>query len=210
MFLVRWVYRLLAVLSLVLLGSVVALWFRSRDSVDDYCYWTGDQTHCTGFWLITSPGSFTVHIDWYTYPADHYGTFIKRGCSGRTIPYVYTNRMVATAFKPSAWFERPWRERFDTISDTGSGYWDIPGLTFRRAGFAAPTSAFALTFAILPAVVTARLIRAWRRRRRPAHLCPACRYDLRAPPAAAGPLLSRCPECGHTLRTTQPATSHVS
>lgn len=33
------------------------------------------------------------------------------------------------------------------------------------------------------------------------HECPKCRYDLRSTPEPAGPLLDRCPECGHETAT---------
>ena len=42
-----------------------------------------------------------------------------------------------------------------------------------------------------------------RRRRISAGLCPSCGYDLRATtkdPQLGGPLLPRCPECGHEAR----------
>jgi hypothetical protein len=42
-----------------------------------------------------------------------------------------------------------------------------------------------------------RRYRQHRRRKRDPQLCPHCGYDRRATAQAAGPLLPRCPECGH-------------
>jgi hypothetical protein len=65
---------------------------------------------------------------------------------------------------------------------------------YRATVLTLPHWALAVLFAAAPAIWSIRQLR--QRARRAKNRCPACGYDIRATPAADGPLLSRCPECG--------------
>ena len=173
--LLRWTFHALAAASLLLCVATAGLWVRS--------YWVADQFHrgprdrgstaeCSSsplpVFAATYRGLFFGLWVWSERPEDQHAAVGIR--TRRTIPP-----------RPSG----PGRSRTTPVAESYRGYGENTQ-TVRM-----PAWSLVSAFALLPAIVVLRQIRAVRRRRYRSRLglCPACGYDLRALP-------DRCPECG--------------
>jgi hypothetical protein len=170
----RWMFRIVAGLSLVLCLATCVLWVRSfatatefgfKKLVADSSSWNGSR--CRLYYLTSNrPGiSYTVTHAW------------SYGRMGWHIYHIeYPSRQSVNGppnvsflgFKYRAWGEPSFNDQY--LREWMIPYW-----------------ALMLVLACLPALAIRKALRS-RRRRQPG-LCPACGYDLRATPG-------RCPECG--------------
>jgi hypothetical protein len=163
----RRLFTVLSALSLVLCAATVVLWVRS--------YWRSDFVGWSGPSRVA--GSLSVQgmirVDHATYPAPWQG-WRMQSSPRSDLP----GGLSAEASHPG-----------NKIRLLGAGYREIDygdGSALRRSVYL-PHWMLAGVAALGPA---AWACVAWRRsRRRPAGLCLACGYDLRATPG-------RCPECG--------------
>jgi hypothetical protein len=169
--------RLILVSSLLLTLGVATLWVRSCRTYDHFWYSPapGLQYSCTvrGGYLLVSRSHLTNRT------TNVFSDTLDRG-PGRSYRSTPAPPQRVSPFTDDEGSPR-WVQffGFDHLHRTAArpGYGNH---TFRRIVIPLwfPTALLALP-----------LIRRLLRRRRPAHLCPACSYDIRATP-------ERCPECG--------------
>jgi hypothetical protein len=189
--LLRWTFNTLAAVSLLLCVATAGLWVRS--------YWVYERVSA----------SRLEASDRHRF---HYACFIssERGRLGGS--FWWSERPEAEPIP--RWQFRHYRRdnpfRLAAGLEFSADRFLQEGFAFNTRDWHLPDWSLVSAFALLPAIVTFRQVRAVRRRRRRARLglCPACGYDLRASPG-------RCPECGavpakHETRSTKPETNSKS
>jgi hypothetical protein len=168
----RILFNVATVLSLVLCAVTVALWVRSygsshlvicRTNAGSYSFISERGEGCAR-WIETIQRTPLEHAKWSTYRAvvidgTHY------------VPPQSTERRMG-----GFWIEQ------------GRMPHPYPGEpAYAYAALVIPYWSLVVVLMALPLSIAVRIVRRWRNRNR--GLCPSCNYDLRATPA-------RCPECG--------------
>lgn len=168
----KWLFTLLAVLSLILFLTFAAMRLWAPHG-RDWSYYADDQRY-----------SVTHATRWIRFEI-HEGRRTPHVVNGQT-QYSFGGKLMDGSWQRTR--ELPLRIIYgrSPVSAVGAD----PRLAYYR-NLAVPTWLLLLISAILPALWTIITFRAVRRRRRAArlHLCPHCSYDLRAS-------TDRCPECG--------------
>ena len=174
--LLRWTFNALAAASLLLCLATAVLWVRS--------YWVEDQ-----FFANRREASESARI----YHWLHYQSFAASFDGKLAVWFCWSER-------PESGPRPPWEVHFTHTNESWTEF-AAGAAQFKYVNYDGYASDFRIwvvrdwslvaAFAVLPAIVALRQVRAVRRRRRRARLglCPACGYDLRASP-------DRCPECG--------------
>jgi hypothetical protein len=173
--LLRWTFNTLAVASLLLCLATAGLWVRS--------HWVYDRLFGRQHYQFTAlsfRGHLAGSLEWY-----------EQSEGGPTPPWAFH-----ITHSPPPWDGLGLAYDMDAYPQSHYGFTARHRDVYARYTLNTWTwhvrdrSLFA-AFAVLPAVVAFRQLRAVRRRRRRARLglCLACGYDLRASP-------ERCPECG--------------
>jgi hypothetical protein len=174
--LLRWAFNVLVAASLLLCLATAGLWVRSywvfdlfqaaRQEAAEY----GRRNDAKHFQcrLISDRGHLEGLLGWSERPEEEYKPAWK-------FKLRHPDRHFAS-------FSTIW---FRSDREINEGY------AYPWRSCVAPDWSLVSAFAVLPAIVAFRQIRAVRRRRHRSRLglCPACGYDLRASP-------ERCPECG--------------
>ena len=165
----RWLFTILAALSLLMCVAVCVLWVRSYRRMDGVRYWSPQVVR----FVFSDHGRIYVV---FASPVEH----DKRGWELETLD---------VQDRPSVW-ERDAGDANYAADLLGFGYINadgLEGLADRLRAVTIPHWFVCLTSAASPAR------RAWKALRRRRHacagLCASCGYDLRATPG-------RCPECG--------------
>jgi hypothetical protein len=175
-------------LSLVPCVAVCAVWARGYVVADQLMSFTDAEpapAQMRGWSADSNRG--IIHLEWvlFTVPALKPEEAAIWDASRATLPRGFQwHRQPVEEFpaRPSAFALR--HER-----DQSLAMWTEATLTMDRWLIRFPCWLAFFVTAVLPAVRIGRAVRA--SLRRPAGLCPACGYDLRATPG-------RCPECGAT------------
>jgi hypothetical protein len=167
----RILFNVLTVLSLLLCVATVLLWVRSYWSLDEFGYRFRDDS---GVSISNPRGHLLV---WWHFPGPKDGPM---------------------SFRPGFFHHQTASPGGDFEDDFGSAQlkwgplhvWEFPPFTrFARLPFWLPV----LAFTIMPLIWLSGSRRCRARRRARMDLCPSCGYDLRATP-------DRCPECGRNCQ----------
>jgi len=177
----RWVFTVTSVMSLLLCAGIVALWAHSYAAADGFS--------CTRY-QFTEPlrGDGTI-------PQDHYvqtGLESGRGCLCFWRGETTQDEGNHDEFEETKFFAYP----VEDLRPKGSSLWLWLGFwaDFTQPQFGIPTWTLVLATAILP-------YRRWCRSRRVLPgCCVTCGYDLRASK-------DRCPECGTAIPAKAEATA---
>jgi hypothetical protein len=175
----RWLFNILAGLSLLLLIAVLALWSRSY-RMSEQVHWRG-----AGGWRQVHSACGYLQVGMYLADRSAYPAEFHSPRYDRAEPYL-----------PGNWIMEMNGSRGDILTS-----WEHGGFAWQQRRN--PASAASHAIAVIPfwaiAATTAALPLAWltlrlpplilRRRRINRGRCPCCGYDLRATP-------DRCPECG--------------
>ena len=173
----RWTFNTLAAASLLLCLATAGLWVRG--------YWVADMFTAQRPEASAKPRMWRIQ---------HYLCYLG-SYRGEFAVWLGWSRAPEVGPTPS------WQFEMGHPNDLLAAIWpnqrfysqrqDYDGHAYYSQTWSLPAWSLVSAFAVLPAVVTFRQLRAVRRRRQRSRmgLCPACGYDLRASPG-------RCPECG--------------
>lgn len=189
---IRRLFTIASVLSLLLCIATIVLWASSRHGGHEYvrAFWTQDQSWSTVTSSPPDPEDTPLLLQWHL-GWDRSGIFYRQHTAGFTGDQTYTDRVRQRLeqMAPRDQVLRGWDiaipDPFAASRGLNGGAWgsgNALGLSYGQA-------VFVLLLLPITWAMRAALRSRHRRAERRIGLCPVCQYDLRAS-------VGRCPECG--------------